>query len=100
MFLGHVNDQIPNFCVFYHLGFEEFVLYTENVFNIVIIIPMIFSLGTSYERTIFFFFWTGLYDPILCSLLGGGIPPQNSGYKSTRFCRYLSLGFCYYVFPL
>ena len=60
---------------------------------------MIFSLGTSYERTIFFFFWTGLCDPISCSLLGGGIPSQNSCYKSTRLCHSLSLGFCYYVVP-
>ena len=93
MFLGHMNDQIPNFRVFYNLGFEDFLLNTEYIFNIVSILPVIFSLGTSYERTILFFFCTGLHDPIACSLLGVGIPPHNSGYKSTRFCRSVSLGF-------
>ena len=34
----------------------------------------------------FFLFWTGLCDPIACSIAGGGIPTQNSGYKSTRPC--------------
>ena len=34
----------------------------------------------------FFFFWTGLRDLIACSILGGGIPTQNSGYESTRLC--------------
>ena len=48
---------------------------------------------------LFFFFWVGLRDPIACSLLGGGIPSQKSGYKSTRLCTSLSLVFCYYVDP-
>ena len=30
--------------------------------------------------------WSGLRDPIACSLLGGGIPTQNSGYGDTRLC--------------
>ena len=34
----------------------------------------------------FFFFSTGLRDPIACSIVGCGIPTQNSGYKSTRLC--------------
>ena len=34
-----------------------------------------------------FFLWTGLCDPILCSIVGGGIPSQNSVYKSTRLCH-------------
>ena len=34
----------------------------------------------------FFFFWTGLSDPIACSIVGGGIPTQNSDYKGTRLC--------------
>ena len=28
--------------------------------------------------------WTGLRDPIAFSILSGGIPTQNIGYKSTR----------------
>ena len=32
------------------------------------------------------FFWSGLHDHIACSLLGGGIPTQNSGYRDTRIC--------------
>ena len=30
--------------------------------------------------------WSGLRGPIGCSLLGGGIPTQNSGYGDTRLC--------------
>ena len=37
----------------------------------------------------FFFFWAGLRDHIAYSLLGGGIPSQNSGYNITRLCRSL-----------
>ena len=37
----------------------------------------------------FLFFWDSLRDPIACSLLDGGIPSQNSGYKITRLCTYL-----------
>ena len=36
----------------------------------------------------FFFFWSSLRDPIACSLLGGGILTQNSGYKITRLCLF------------
>ena len=53
-----------------------------------------------YFALIFFlFFWAGLRDPIVCSLLGGGILYQNSGYKSTRLCPSLCLGFFYYIVP-
>ena len=34
----------------------------------------------------YFFFWTDLRGPIACSLLGGAIPTQNSGYGVTRLC--------------
>ena len=57
------------------------------------------------EVFFFFIFWDGLRDPIACSLLGGGIPSQKSGYKTTRLCTSLSLVFFYYfivppaVFP-
>ena len=37
---------------------------------------------------LFFFSWSGLRDYIACSLLGGIIPSQNSGYKVTRLCPY------------
>ena len=50
-------------------------------------------------ETFFLFFWDGFRDPIACSLLGGGIPYQNSSYKRTRLCTSLSLGFCYYIVP-
>ena len=33
-----------------------------------------------------FFLCTSIRDPIACSILGGGIPTQNSGYKRTRLC--------------
>ena len=39
----------------------------------------------------FFFFWTGLRDPIACSIVVGGIPTQNSGYESTRLCMSVGL---------
>ena len=39
-----------------------------------------------YLLMIIFFLWAGLHDPIACSLLGGGNPYQNSGYKITRVC--------------
>ena len=42
------------------------------------------------------FFWTGLNDPIACSLLGGGSPSQNSGYKITRLFPFI---FRLLVFP-
>ena len=44
----------------------------------------------------FIFFWDGLGDPIALSLLGGGIPAHNSGYKVTRRCPYSMLS-CYFV---
>ena len=44
-----------------------------------------------------FLLWAGLRDPIECALLDGGIPSQNSGYKSTRLCPSLCLGVCYYI---
>ena len=31
-------------------------------------------------------FWTGLRGPIACSLLGGDVTTQNSGYRDTRLC--------------
>ena len=34
---------------------------------------------------------TDLHDPIACSILGGGIPSQNSGYESTRICPLVYL---------
>ena len=40
------------------------------------------------------FFLTGLRDPIACSILGGGIPTQNSGYKSTRLWPLFYLVLC------
>ena len=43
-----------------------------------------------------FFFWAGPRDPIACSVLGGGIPSQKSGYKVTRLCTYIILS-CYFV---
>ena len=44
--------------------------------------------STLPSLNIFFFFCTGLRDPIACSILGGGIPTHNSGYESTRLCLY------------
>ena len=46
----------------------------------------------------FFFFCTGMCDPIVCSLLGVGIPSQNSGYKVTRLSPSITL-VCYFVPP-
>ena len=43
-----------------------------------------FSFGPSWKVLFFFFFLTGLLDPIACSIEGGGVPTQNSGYESTR----------------
>ena len=48
--------------------------------------------------TLFFFLWVGLRDPVECSLLGGGIPAQNRGYKGTRLCLFIVLS-CYLVLP-
>ena len=39
-----------------------------------------------FKIFLFFLSWSGLCDPIACSLLGGGIATQNSGYKVTRLC--------------
>ena len=59
------------------------------VFSYILIAPFAF-LSNNFQcpiRNIFFFFlWTVLRDPIACSILGGGIPTQNSGYNSTRLC--------------
>ena len=45
-----------------------------------------------------FSFWDGLCDPIACSLLGGGVPSHNSGYKVTRLFPSIML-VCYFVPP-
>ena len=45
---------------------------------------------------IIFFLWTGLRDPIACSLLNGGSPPQNCGYMITRLCPFI---FRLFIFP-
>ena len=42
--------------------------------------------GKISPADILFFFWTGLSDPIACSLLGGGSPSQNNSYKITILC--------------
>ena len=60
----------------------------------------IYTLGIStFTFLLLLLFWAGLSDPLACPLLGGGIPSQNSGYKSTRLFPYLNLGFCYYAVP-
>ena len=43
---------------------------------------------SAWDLFFILFFWSGLSDPIACSLLGGGITTQNSGYKVTRLCPY------------
>ena len=44
------------------------------------------DLSSAFELSIFFF-WSGLRDPIACSLLGGvWLQSQNSGYQVTRLC--------------
>ena len=53
-----------------------------------------FMIGYKNTTFLFFFFWYGLRDPIACSLLGGGIPSQNSDYKVTRLCLSIILS-CY-----
>ena len=32
-------------------------------------------------------------DPIACSLLGDGVPSQNIGYRGSRICPYIVLGY-------
>ena len=46
----------------------------------------------------FFFLWAGLRDPIACSLLDGGIPYHNSGYKITRLCPFFFMLVFYFVY--
>ena len=49
-----------------------------------------------------FLFWAGLREYIACSLLGGIIPSQNSGYRVTRLCTYfivLLCSTCFSTFP-
>ena len=41
-----------------------------------------------------FFFWAGHHDSIACSLLGGIILSQNSGYRITRLCPYCIMLIC------
>ena len=55
--------------------------------------------GKVNEIFFFFFFWTGLCVPIECSLLGGGIPYQKTGYKGTRIYTTIVLSF-YLVLPV
>ena len=43
-------------------------------------------------------FWAVLRDPIACSLLVGGIPSQNSGYKVTILCPSFMISF-YFLPP-
>ena len=42
--------------------------------------------------------WTGLRGPIACSLLGGGVPTHNRGYRDTIICPYIVLLY-YRSFP-
>ena len=65
--------------------------------HLILVAPEHQEMNRQVEVTFFFFFRVGLHDPIACSLLGSGIPSQNSGYKSTRLYPSFSLGFCYYV---
>ena len=50
------------------------------------------------NSTISFLFWSGLRDYLACSLLGGIIPSQNSGYKVTRLCPYCIMVLCCCIF--
>ena len=47
------------------------------------------NINNDYEYLLLLFFLAVLRDPIACSLFGGGIPSQKSGYKITRLCTYL-----------
>ena len=50
--------------------------------------------GIHYYVTSFLLFWTGIRVPIACSLLGGGVTTQKSGYRDTRICSYI-VSVCY-----
>ena len=54
--------------------------------------------GIQHYVTSLLFFWTGLCGPVACSLLGGGVTTQKSGYKDTRICSYIVL-VCYRSTP-
>ena len=50
-----------------------------------------------YSRERGIWWWlTGLCDPIACSIVGGGVLTQNSGYKSTRLRPLFYLGYFFY----
>ena len=54
-----------------------------------IFVVVVTDVSSIYAILFFFFFWAGIRDPISCSLLGGGIPSQNSGNNITRVCPSL-----------
>ena len=55
----------------------------------------VFAAQNRRRYFLFLFFSSGLRDPIVCWLLGGGIPSQKSGYKVTRIRPSIMLScFC------
>ena len=45
------------------------------------------------KHTCTWWWLTGICDPIECSIVGGGMPTHNSGYKSTRLWTLFYLGY-------
>ena len=56
-----------------------------NVYQFLFLIPL---------PSFFSFFWSGLRDCIACSLLGGIIPSQSSGYTVTILCPCCIIFLC------
>ena len=75
--------SIPEIC------YKDYRLETETV------APALTGFQGIKSCILFFFFWSGLREPISCSLLGGVIKYQNRGYKITRLCPSL----CYFDTP-
>ena len=69
------------------LFFEAYINFSlmYRADNIFLVLPIKDMINKDVELLLILF-WSGLRDPIACSLFGGGIPNQNSGYKVTRLC--------------
>ena len=86
----NTNAPFPKIDINNTIGNDVTIL-TADAINTTGLLTFYLSLTNISDvlKDFLFFLWAGLRDPIACSLLSGGSPSHNSGYKSTRLCPSL-----------
>ena len=89
---GKAPHQFDNFCA--HVGSIITTRLKHIILGLGTYFPPVNALSKKKRYLSFLYlFWNGLRDYISCSIVSGGNPTQNIGYKSIRICPYY-LGLC------